>query len=42
MDHLVDLNRQFGEIIYGMPIIEDARVAYKESRLDELIAIKRV
>lgn len=42
MDHLVDLNRQFGEIIYGMPIIEDAHVAYKESRLDELIAIKRV
>lgn len=42
MDHLVDLNRQFGEVIYGMPIIEDARVAYKESRLDELIAIKRV
>lgn len=42
MDHLVDLNQQFGEVIYGMPIIEDARVAYKESRLDELIAVKRV
>ena len=42
MDHLVDINHQFGEVIYGMPIIEDARVAYKESRLDELIAIKRV
>lgn len=42
MDHLVDLNRHFGEVVYGMPIIEDARVAYKESRLDELIAIKRV
>ena len=25
-----------------MPIIEDARVAYKESRLDELIAVKRI
>lgn len=42
MDHLVDLNQQFGEVIYGMPIIEDARVAYKESRIDELIAVKRV
>lgn len=42
IDHLVDLNHQFGEVVYGMPIIEDARVAYKESRLDELIAIKRV
>lgn len=42
MSHLKDLNEQFGEIIYGMPIIEDRRVAYKESRLDELIAIKSV
>ena len=42
MDHLVELNEKFGEIIYGMPIIEDARVAYKESRLEELIAVKRV
>lgn len=42
MNHLVKLNEKFGQIIYGMPIIEDARVAYKESRLEELIAIKCV
>lgn len=42
MSHLKELNEQFGEIIYGMPIIEDRRVAYKESRLEELIAIKSV
>ena len=42
MDHLVDINERAGEVLYGMPIIEDARVAFKESRLDELIAIKRV
>ena len=42
MSALVDYNNQFGEIIYGMPIIEDRRVAYKESRLDELLAIKSV
>lgn len=42
MEHLVELNEKFGEIIYGMPIIEDARVAYKETRLSELIAIKNV
>lgn len=42
MEYLVELNAKFGEIIYGMPIIEDARVAYKETRLLELMAIKNV
>lgn len=42
MEHLVELNAKFGEIIYGMPIIEDSRVAYKETRLLELMTIKNV
>ena len=42
MYHLMELNNRFGEIIYGMPIIEDARVAYKETRLLELMAIKNI
>lgn len=42
MKHLAQLNEKYGEIIYGMPIIEDARVAYKESRLTELMAIKGI
>ena len=42
MDHLVELNHRFGEVIYGMPIIEDKRVAYQESRLEELLGIKRI
>lgn len=42
MNLLKKLNDKFGEIIYGMPIIEDARVAYKESRLTELMAIKDI
>lgn len=42
MEHLVELNEKFGEIIYGMPIIEDSRVAFKETRLLELMAIKNV
>ena len=42
MRYLEELNDRFGEVIYGMPIIEDRRVAYKESRLDELLAIKSV
>lgn len=42
MAHLVELNSRFGEVLYGMPIIEDARVAFKESRLVELLAVKKV
>ena len=42
MYHLEELNRRFGEILYGMPIIEDARVAFKESRLPELLSIKDI
>lgn len=42
MEHLVKLNNKFGEIIYGMPIIEDSRVAFKETRISELLEIKRV
>lgn len=41
MEHLVELNAKYGEIIYGMPIIEDARVAFRESRAQELMAIKQ-
>lgn len=40
--YLKDLNDKFGEIIYGMPIIEDAEVAYKETRMQELIGIKKI
>lgn len=42
MCHLDELNRRFGEILYGMPIIEDARVAFKETRLPELFSIKDI
>ncbi len=40
--YLQDLNERFGEIIYGMPIIEDEEVAYKESRMSELTGIKKI
>ena len=40
--YLQDLNERFGEILYGMPIIEDPEVAYKESRMRELIGIKKI
>lgn len=40
--YLKDLNDRFGEIIYGMPIIEDPEVAYKETRIQELTGIKKI
>ena len=40
--YLKDLNERFGEILYGMPIIEDAEVAYKESRIPQLMGIKKI
>ena len=38
---LDDLNGRFDEVLYGMPIIEDSSVAFKETRFDELVAIRR-
>lgn len=39
--YLKELNERFEEILYGMPIIEDPEVAYKESRMEQLIGIKK-
>lgn len=39
---LEDLNERFGEILYGMPIIEDPDVAYKETRISELLGIRKI
>lgn len=41
-EHLKELNDQFGEILYGLPILEDRRVAFKETRMAELMGIKRI
>lgn len=40
--YLKDLNKKHGEIMYGMPIIEDPEVAYKETRMNELVGIKKI
>jgi citrate lyase beta subunit len=40
--HLLRLNRQFGEILYGMPILEDREVAFKETRMKELLGIRDI
>lgn len=40
--YLKELNEIFGEIIYGMPIIEDMSVARKETRIEQLTGIKEI
>jgi citrate lyase beta subunit len=40
--YLKELNDRFGEIIYGLPIIEDSTVAFKETRMEQLLGIKRI
>ena len=42
LDFLVEVNERLGETLYGMPIIEDRRVAFKETRVGELAALKDV
>ena len=40
--HLKEFNDQNGEIIYGMPILESVRMAYLESRIEELTGVKEI
>lgn len=40
--HLKVLNEQFGERIYGMPILEDRRIAFIETRMDHLLRVKEI
>ena len=41
-DHLEELNKRFGEVIYGMPILESREMAYLESRIPELMGVKEI
>lgn len=40
--YLAEFNKKFGEITYGMPILEDKQVAFIETRVNELIKIKEI
>lgn len=42
MFYLKKLNDKYGTIIYGMPIIEDQEVAFKETRMTELTGIREI
>ena len=41
-EYLTELINDTNEVFYAMPIIEDEKVIYKESRIDELIKIKNI
>ncbi|MBQ9155475.1 MAG: HpcH/HpaI aldolase/citrate lyase family protein [Eubacterium sp.] len=41
-EYLQKLNDQFGEIIYGMPILESRAMAYIETRQAELSGVKQI
>ncbi len=40
--YLEELNERFGEILYGMPILESREMAYLESRIPELLGVKKI
>lgn len=42
MTHLEEVNKRYDDVLYGMPIIEDPRVAFKESRMGELSGIREI
>lgn len=41
-EHLESLNEKFGEVIYGMPILESREMAYLETRVEELLGVKDI
>lgn len=42
LNHLRDLNSKFEEKLYAMPIFESESIIYKESRLNELLELKKM
>ena len=40
--HLQELNDKYGEILYGMPILESKEMAYIETRAEELVGVKAI
>lgn len=40
--HLKNINEKFEEILYGLPILESKEMAYLESRITELMEVKRI
>lgn len=42
LEQLLHLNETFGEVLYGMPILESREIILKETRLGELIKIQKI
>ncbi len=42
LKHLRQLNYKFNESLYAMPILESEKILYKETRLEELLNIKKL
>lgn len=42
LETLKELSEKYTEVLYGMPILEDDAVIYKETRLDELTKIQTI
>ena len=42
LKHLRLINETHGEIVYGMPILESPSIAYKETRIQELLNIRNI
>lgn len=40
--HLINVNEKFNDTMYGMPILEDRFIAFKETRIDELVRVKNI
>lgn len=41
-EHLAELNEKYGEVIYGMPILESKEMAYLETRIPQLVGVKEI
>lgn len=41
-NYLKQLNDELGDVVYGMPILEDPKIAFKESRTGELMAVREI
>lgn len=42
LSHLADIENEFGEKIYGMPILESEEIVYKENRTREILYLKEL
>lgn len=41
-EHVIELRKKFDEVLYAMPILESQDIIYKETRINELVNIKRL